>query len=214
MRKLTISFINLMIIVLLFTAATFAWFNDTVINQDNRIQVGNLKVSLVASDSLTFDEPLYNLENVNLQDLKIDTSAVFDFEGRVEPGQSLTRYIRVKNVGTIAMDYEVHFTVKEEEDFLKEYISFTITPVTLADGELGDPVNRLGSYFSQLAFSGTGLLQDQYTLHQITITISEDLGNAFNYDTLTEDAFDFDVTLIAWQSLYVDSKPELPVNPE
>lgn len=198
-----------MIIVLLFTAATFAWFNDTVTNQDNRIQVGNLKVSLVAADSLLLDEPLYNLADDELQDLKLDTSALFDFDGRVEPGQSLTRYIRVKNVGTIAMDYEVHFTVKE--DFLKEYISFTITPVTLADGELGDPVNRLGSYFSQLAFSGTGLLQDQYTLHQITITISEGLSNDFNFDTLSSEAFDFDVTLIAWQSLYVESKPLLPL---
>jgi predicted ribosomally synthesized peptide with SipW-like signal peptide len=212
MRKITISFINLVLIIVLFAAATFAWFSDTVTNKDNRIQVGNLKVSLVAADSLLLDEPLYNLANDELQDLKLDTSALFDFDGRVEPGQSLTRYIRVKNVGTIAMDYEVHFTVNEA--FLKDYIQFAITPVMVTTGELGDPVNRLGSYFSGLAFAGTGLLQNQYTLHKVTITISENLSNDFNYDTLSLEAFDFDVQLIAWQSLYVESKPLLPGNDE
>jgi predicted ribosomally synthesized peptide with SipW-like signal peptide len=210
MRKLTISFINLMIIVLLFTAATFAWFSDTVINEDNRIQVGNLKVSMVAADSLLFDDPLYNLANDNLQDLKLDTSALFDFEGRVEPGQSLTRYIRIKNVGTIAMDYEVHFTVNEA--FLKDYINFSISEVDLITGVAGTAVDRLGSYFSAVAFSGADLLQNQYTIHKITITISEELGNDFNYETLSTSAFDFDVTLIAWQSLYDESKPSLPTN--
>jgi hypothetical protein len=207
MRKILISFLNLLIIIVLFAAATFAWFSDTAINQNNRIQVGNLKVSIVAANGLSYEEPLWNLNDQNLQDLNINSEPLFDFDGRVEPGQTLTRYIRIKNIGTIAMDYEVYFTVNE--NFIEQYIEFTISSVEIVTGLHESMIEKLGTNLTDLTFSGSALLHNQYMIHKVTIKISEDLGNDHKDDMLTTESFDFDFKLIAWQSLYPESKPQI-----
>lgn len=108
MKKFVVVGLNVLVLFGLFFGATLAFFTDSVTNEDNIITIGNLKVSMVAADDFTPQDGGYNLAT-NLQDLKLNGNPVFDFSGGVEPGQSLTRFIRVRNAGSIAMSYDVSF---------------------------------------------------------------------------------------------------------
>jgi len=206
MRKIIVSVINLFLLSSLFFGVTLAFFTDTIVNEGNIITLGNLKVSLVAADNLVQTGPeSYNLGTTNLQDLKtIEGNSVplFDFEGTVEPGQTLARFIRVRNAGSITMDYELSFEVNEA--FLEEYVSFAFRKVNLSNGTLGTATTKLGDEFSGVAFSGTELVANAYEIYQVTITIDSALGNDFNFETLSDEAFDFDVVLTARQSSQPD----------
>jgi predicted ribosomally synthesized peptide with SipW-like signal peptide len=202
MNKIIATAINLFLLSSVLFGASLAYFTDTLTNEGNIITLGNLKVSLVAADDLSkVGANPYNLGSTNLQDLKEEfgnTSPLFDFGGRVEPGQSMSRYIRVRNSGSITMDYDLSFNV--EEDFLEDYVSFSIAQVNLSTGSTLAPTTRLGTYFSNTAFAGFDLQADDYEIYRVTITISASLGNDFNFNTLSDEAFDFDVVLTANQS--------------
>jgi hypothetical protein len=206
MKKIIISALNIFLLSSLFFGVTLAFFTDTIVNEGNIITLGNLKVSLVAADNLVQTGPAsYNLGTTNLQDLKTiegNNVPLFDFDGRVEPGQSLARFVRVRNAGSIMMDYELSFEVNEA--FLEEYVSFAFRKVNLSNGTLGPATTKLGDEFSGVAFSGTELVANAYEIYQVTITIDSALGNDFNFETLSDDAFDFDVVLTARQSSQPD----------
>jgi predicted ribosomally synthesized peptide with SipW-like signal peptide len=197
MKKFVVVGLNVLVLFGLFFGATLAFFTDSVTNEDNIITIGNLKVSMVAADDFTPQEGGYNLAT-NLQDLKQNGNPVFDFSGGVEPGQSLTRYIRVRNAGSIAMSYDVSFEVNE--NFIEEYINFSFSKMNLSTGGAGTPVNKRGDDFTGIAFSGSNLVANDFEIYRITIVISNTLGNEFNLDELSDDAFDFDVSLLARQA--------------
>ena len=206
MKKIITSALNLFLLSSLFFGATLAYFTDTITNEGNIITLGNLKVSLVAADDIASGVDGWNLGTTNLQDLKtIEGNSVplFDFDDRVEPGQSLARFVRVRNAGSIMMDYDLSFEV--EEAFLEDYVVFSFQKVNLSNGTLGTATTKLGNQFSGLAFSGSDLVANAYEIYQVTITIDSALGNDFNYETLSDEAFDFDVVLTARQS----SQPEI-----
>jgi predicted ribosomally synthesized peptide with SipW-like signal peptide len=206
MKKFVVVGLNVLVLFGLFFGATLAFFTDSVTNEDNIITIGNLKVSMVAADDFTLQVGGgYNLGTTNLQNLKEDGSPLFDFEGRVEPGQSLTRFIRVRNAGSIAMSYDLSFVVNE--DFLEQYINFSFTKMNPSNGAGAEETFiRRGDYFSgvgfnsAIAFSGVNLDTDDFDIYRITIDIFNTLGNEFNYQDLTTDAFDFDVSLLARQA--------------
>jgi predicted ribosomally synthesized peptide with SipW-like signal peptide len=197
MKKFVVVGLNVLVLFGLFFGATLAFFTDSVTNEDNIITIGNLKVSMVAADDFTPQEGGYNLAT-NLQDLKQNGDPVFDFSGGVEPGQSLTRFIRVRNAGSIAMSYDVSFVVNE--NFIEEYINFSFSKMNLSTGDAGTPVNKRGDDFTGIAFSGSNLVANDFEIYRITIVISNTLGNEFNLDELSDDAFDFDVSLLARQA--------------
>jgi predicted ribosomally synthesized peptide with SipW-like signal peptide len=197
MKKFVVVGLNVLVLFGLFFGATLAFFTDSVTNEDNIITIGNLKVSMVAADDFTPQEGGYNLAT-NLQDLKQNGDPVFDFSGGVEPGQSLTRFIRVRNAGSIAMSYDVSFVVNE--NFIEEYINFSFSKMNLSTGGAGTPVSKRGDDFTGIAFSGSNLVANDFEIYRITIVISNTLGNEFNLDELSDDAFDFDVSLLARQA--------------
>jgi predicted ribosomally synthesized peptide with SipW-like signal peptide len=203
MKKIITSALNLFLLSSLFFGATLAYFTDTITNEDNIITIGNLKVSMVAADDFTELVPGggYNLAT-NLQDLKQNGDPVFDFSGGVEPGQSLTRFIRIGNAGSIAMSYDVSFVVNEY--YLEQYIDFSFSKMNLTTGGAGAPVNRRGDYFPGLAFSGLDLVADEFEIYRVTIVISNTLGNDFNSEAVSSRAFDFDVSLLARQASFSD----------
>jgi predicted ribosomally synthesized peptide with SipW-like signal peptide len=202
MKKFVVVGLNVLVLFGLFFGATLAYFTDSVTNENNIITIGNLKVSMVAADDFTLQDGGYNLAT-NLQDLKQNGDPVFDFSGGVEPGQSLTRFIRVRNAGSIAMSYDVSFVVNEY--YLEQYIDFSFSKMNLTTGGAGAPVNRSGDYFTGLAFSGLDLVADEFEIYRVTIVISNTLGNDFNLVTVSPRAFDFDVSLLARQASFIPS---------
>ena len=213
MKKIVISLLNVLLLLSLFSMGTYAWFTDSALNTNNTIQVGNLKVSVVVADGIQVygsgEDTYYDLDSNNILDLKLDTQAMFDFGSLVQPGDTLTRYIRVKNIGSIAMAYKVNFLISQ--DFLKEYVEFTITQYSVVDGT---------PYISQTVVKGSEIsdtltLMDNessmgnldYEIFRVDMKILETLSNDYNYDTLSTQAFVFDVSLKAWQADHPESEP-------
>jgi len=214
MKKLVASFLYILVLLALFTVGTYAWFFDQATNTDNIIQIGNLKLSADVSTGLesfgSGEDAYYDLKAADLVDIKSATSSIFDFEGRVQPGDTMTRYVRIENVGTILMGYR--FEIEVEEDYMGEYIEFTITPYSSLTGlPLGSAVTLKGD---ALALSGNlyrnelGLDQTEFDLIRIDLKISETITNDYNLTTVSESAFNFDLVITAWQADYPESEPQ------
>lgn len=213
MKKILISFLNILLLFVLFSAGTYAWFTDSAVNSDNTIQVGNLKASIIVADGIqaygSGEDLYYDLNTNNIIDLKLDTQAMFDFDDLVEPGETLTRYIRVKNIGSILMAYKINFLVTEE--FLDDYVEFTITQYSIEDGTPYQTVSVVkGSELTDtlvLMSNESALDNLDFEIFRVDMKILETLGNDYNYDTLSSEAFVFDVSFKAWQANYPESEP-------
>jgi predicted ribosomally synthesized peptide with SipW-like signal peptide len=204
MKKFILVGINVLVLSGLFFGATLAYFTESVTNEDNIITIGNLKVTMSAADTLSPpDIDGYDLGTKNFQNLKVDSSPLFDFGGRVEPGESLTRFIKIGNVGSIAMSYDISFVVND--DFFADIVEFQFDKINLVTGFDATTTTRRGDYFSgegfysAIAFSGVNLDTNDFEIYRVTLNISA-LDNELNLETLTNDAFDFDVTLLARQA--------------
>ncbi len=107
-KSLITSAISLAVSAVLLISTTFAWFTDSVINQGNKIQSGNLNVELwqktntLSQDQI--DEGLpSDAEYTNISD---SVNPVFN-SGLWEPGYSNGATLQVRNNGTLALKYEL-----------------------------------------------------------------------------------------------------------
>ena len=83
---------------------TFAWFTDSVTSANNIIMSGNLDVALE-----------YSTDMVNWTAVDANTN-VFDDEALWEPGYTEVVYLRVSNLGNLAMKYKLGVNVAGETE--------------------------------------------------------------------------------------------------
>lgn len=96
------SIISLLLCVSMLVGTTFAWFTDEVVSGRNVIAAGNLDVELYHSDK--------NESNVQVKgDTKLFNDVVL-----WEPGAVLYDTLQVKNVGSLALKYDLALTVLNE----------------------------------------------------------------------------------------------------
>ncbi len=108
-HSLIMSALSLLLCASMLIGTTFAWFTDSVTSTNNIIQSGTLDVDLKYSTDMT-----------TWNEVK-DTTDLFS--GCLwEPGFTKVIYLRVANIGTLALKYNLGINVASE------------TPGTLADG--------------------------------------------------------------------------------
>ena len=189
---------SVMFMTTMFVSSTFAWFTDFAVNSGNRVQSGNLAVGFAASDAL---------ENGNLvgtvQDLKLDSDPVFNLGNAAQPGDSQERYLRIRNEGNIAINYQVDFAVTVDSR-LAEVILFEIQPlggqtITIPGTEIDQDVYI--SLQDNQEFTG-GLLREnsetrqEFEIWRVKMLYSPSAGNQYNDASLV---FEVDIQLNAWQ---------------
>jgi len=96
------SFIALLLCVSMLVGSTFAWFTDSVSSVNNIITAGNLDVELEYLDSKG------NWKAVD------STTEIFDDNSRWEPGHTEVAYLRVSNLGTLALKYQLGVNIVSE----------------------------------------------------------------------------------------------------
>lgn len=98
-RKMLVLVMALAIAAASMIGGTYAWFTDSVSSGSNVIKSGNLDIEMYYSDELNGN--YVNAEN----------SA--DFFGNIlwEPGYTMVKYIKLKNAGTLALDYTLDILV-------------------------------------------------------------------------------------------------------
>ena len=94
-----------MTIILSVTGGTIAWFTDEVTTGMNTIAAGNLDVALLADGvEVKPDTKLFNLVDAQGNDTWW------------EPGMVVYENLQIKNVGTLALKYQMSLNFGEEND--------------------------------------------------------------------------------------------------
>lgn len=101
-RALLVSVLALLLCASLLVGSTFAWFTDSVTSTNNIIKSGNLDIKLE-----------YSKDFVNWNEVKADTNMFSN--GLWEPGYTEVVYLRISNVGSLALKYALEVNVASEE---------------------------------------------------------------------------------------------------
>ena len=219
-RSLILSATALMISVAMLIGTTFAWFTDSVSSGKNKIVAGNLDVEL---------EYLADKESNTWKPVTEDTTLFSDVEtgsttkNLWEPNHTEVAYLRVRNAGTLALNYTLNVTPVDEVGGIsaKDGSSFRLSNYLV----FGEDKDATGETYAdraaaQAAVAGTEKSLDQnklqvsdklsaettdtpvYKYINLVIYMPSTVGNEANYKTgTTPPSIDFGVTLYAKQAV-------------
>ncbi len=129
-KALIMSLLSLILCISMFVSTTFAWFTDSVTSANNIIQSGNLDVEL-------------EYWNKDTEQYEKVTSAIklFDDDARWEPGHTEVAYLKVSNIGSLALKYQLSVNVVKEnlgktetgaDIKLSDYLVFSVVEKEIA----------------------------------------------------------------------------------
>lgn len=191
-RALLLSALSLLMCVSMLIGSTFAWFTDSVTSSGNIIKSGTLDVTMEWKDATT----------TGAQKTYKDASAgaIFNYD-LWEPGYVEAKNIKISNVGTLALKYNLNIAangeVSELADVIDVYFAegeYTLTSRamteltkvgTLSDILNGMPANMAGDLKANTADTVT-----------IALKMQEDAGNKYQGLSIGSD---FSVVLMATQ---------------
>ena len=205
-RALLMSALALLLCMSMLVGSTFAWFTDSVVSANNKIQAGTLDVQLLMFTGADYEDisestqPIFGpgsiAQNVNGQTLW-------------EPGKTQVAYLAIKNNGSLALKYTVGLNVvdTDAEQDLYEVMQYAITPdaqpgdVTAWDRAAGQGV-VLGT---QQASGDVALAVGATHYFALSIHMMEEAGNKYQGGEVM-----FDLTVLAGQdTVEFDSFDEL-----
>ena len=102
-KTLLRSLLSLLLCCTMLIGTTFAWFTDSVESGRNRIVAGNLDVELEYLD-----------ENGNWKVIRENTN-VFPEDALWEPGHTQIVYLKVSNLGNLALKYQLGVNIVSEK---------------------------------------------------------------------------------------------------
>ena len=156
-RALLTSVMALVMCVVMLVGTTFAWFTDTASTGVNKIQAGNLDITVeYAKEKMNADGTLAG----ELTDWKpIDNATeVFDSNALWEPGRTEYVVFRITNNGNLALKYKLSLETLAQkpginkagkEFYLADYLCAS-AKVDVGPGEIGSGVSTLGAFMTKL----------------------------------------------------------------
>ena len=195
-RALISSVLSLFLCFAMLLGTTFAWFTDTVSSEGNVIQTGKLKVAFEWADGAT--------DPANTTWTDASEGAIFDY-ANWEPGYTEARHLKVSNVGTLALNYQMRIVANGVVSDLANVIDVyyfaedkALTRGDLANAEyLGTLTEVLGTekHLSN-TIKGSLLAGAPSDIHTIVLKMQETAGNEYQDMDL---GCTFSVQLIASQ---------------
>ncbi len=115
-KALFMSVLSLLVCFSMLVGTTFAWFTDSVTSANNIIKSGNLDVKLeYSTDMNTWTEVT-------------TTTNVFKADTKWEPGYTEVVYLRVSNIGSLALRYRLGvYIASEDEGTNKDNVTFKLS---------------------------------------------------------------------------------------
>jgi len=189
-RALLMSALALLMCVSMLIGTTFAWFTDNVTSTNNIIKAGNLDVELEYYDGDSWEK------------VKADTN-VFEANTLWEPGHTEVVYLKVSNLGSLALKYQLGINVASEiesisvetnkafklSDFIKfsvvgnvngETAPFADRDTAVAEAKnVADGNKKLSEGYSDAGFMLSG---DEIYMAMV-VYMPEEVGNAANHKT-------------------------------
>lgn len=167
-RALLMSVLSMMLCLAMLAGTTFAWFTDTVTSGRNKIASGTLKVDLA---HVVADEDGKPTE-VSIKDHP--DHLIFDYDNW-EPGYTAMETLKVKNVGSLALKYEMYVMINGSDTFKTEEGKTTtladVIDVYLYKGEL----ETKPTSFAEIKDNGDW--EARGTLAEFITSVNEESGN-------------------------------------
>ena len=192
-RALVMSVISLVLCCAMLVGTTFAWFTDEVTSAGNIIKSGTLEVTMDWADgkeapaSATWTDA--------------STGAIFNYE-LWEPGYTVVRHIKISNVGTLALKYQLKILANGAVSDLSDVIDVYYADPAVQVDERTDltAAMKLGTLTEALAgmsqtASGSLAAGDTVTL-TLALKMQESAGNDYQDKSIGSD---FSVQLLATQ---------------
>ena len=203
-RSLLLSLLSMILCVSMLVGTTFAWFTDSVTSANNTIISGNLDIELE-----------YSTDMVNWTVVDASTN-VFDDAALWEPGYTEVVYLRVSNVGSLALKYQLGINVASEtegvnvagESFkLSDYIKYGVNEnVTEKYADRASAVaattdaTKLNSTYAKsfelVAKNGDVIDNDVFAL---VLYMPESVGNEANHNGVNAPSINLGLTVLATQ---------------
>ena len=207
-RSLIASILALCMCFTSLIGTTFAWFTDSVTSSSNVIKSGNLDIVVE-----------YTLDGENWNNL--DGANDLFQKGLWEPGHTEVVALRIKNNGSLALNYTANMNIVEEtvgktadeQDIVLSDI-LTVTTIT-------HQVNQIGDILLEMIFNGASntdvsaadsfkasniLASDKELIagdaHYVIITVDmpETIGNEANHDGTNIPTIEFGINVFATQA--------------
>ena len=184
-RALILSALSLVLCVSMLVGSTFAWFTDSVTSANNIIKSGNLDVELEYLNGT-------NWEKVTA------TTNVFENGTLWEPGHTEVVYLRVSNLGSLALKYNLGVNIVNEIESinvagdalrLSDYIKFdAIEGVTSAYADRAAAraaVTEADAAILSTGYTKTGSIEAGAAAQYVALVVymPENVGNEANYRT-------------------------------
>ena len=198
-RALLMSALSLLMCVSMLIGSTFAWFTDSVISGNNTIAAGNLDVEL---------------EYYNGTEWKTVNGATNLFDETLwEPGRTDVVYLRLKNIGSLALKYELAINIVSETPGInmagEEFLLSDYIYMGVAEGQKPSFANR--SAAQSAVASNAGIISEGYAADgemvkgandlymAVVVYMPSSVDNAANYRGDTAPSIDLGINLIATQ---------------
>ena len=186
-RSLVASILILCLCFTSFVGTTFAWFTDSVTSANNIITAGNLDVELE-----------YSTDMVNWTAVDATTN-IFDDEALWEPGYTEIVYLRVSNLGNLALKYKLGIEVADEtagktkdnvEFKLSDYIEYGVAKDVTA--KYADRAAALAAittaaklntaYSEEFHLVGKTATATDTDVYALVVYMPESVGNEVNHN--------------------------------
>ena len=154
---------------------TFAWFTDSATSSDNIIKAGTLDVKMEWKDATATGKQLTYKD--------ASEGAIFNYD-LWEPGYVEAKNIKISNIGTLALQYNLHIAANGEVSKLAEVIDvfFAEGEYTLVDRAMPE-LTKVGTLSDILAGMPENMTGDLEPNTQDTVTIAlkmqENAGNEY-----------------------------------
>ena len=197
------SLLALFLCIVLLIGTTFAWFTDTASTGVNKIQAGNLKVGLQYKTANSED----------WQTVTENTDDIFAKDALWEPGHVEYVNLKVENLGTLALKYQLGVNVFSEtsainsagqEFYLSNYLKAAVVDGAQKFASRQDAINAVADGTSLENYVKESTLNPNAN-EAITLIVymPETVGNEANYKTGTDaPVIELGVNLAATQTPY------------
>ena len=195
-RALLMSALSLLMCVSMLIGSTFAWFTDSVTSAGNIIKSGTLDVTMEWFDGTKAVPAADSADWIDAS-----TGAIFKSE-LWEPGYTEVRHIKIANVGTLALKYQLNILangdVSELADVIDVYYVDPAVQVTDRTALTDDAyIGTLTDVLANISTSASGnLLAGENHTITLALKMKESAGNYYQDMAIGSD---FSIQLLATQ---------------
>ena len=184
-KALLMSALSLLLCCSMLIGTTFAWFTDEVTSGKNQIIAGNLDVELEYAKVV--DGQITGWDTV------AGKTAIFDPNALWEPGHTEVVYLRISNLGTLALKYGLKMTFRDtvigksvdgNDIYLSEHLEYAVVDVSAKFASRDDArleAEKTAQPLTEYTDNGVMKTKGEIKTVALVVYMPENVGNEANY---------------------------------